>query len=69
MKRPRKIFDDQDVLQLLKAAIEREGHQGAFAQRHGINRTYLNRILKGKKGITGGVLEALGLRKVYAPKE
>lgn len=62
------IFEPKDVIQLLKLAIEREGHQGAFAIRHGINRTYVNMILNGKKPIGKPVLKALGLRKVYAPE-
>ncbi len=31
------IFDDGEVIQLLRAAIEREGTQDAFARRHGID--------------------------------
>ena len=32
------IFDDNDVIRLLRAAVEREGSQTAFAKRHGIER-------------------------------
>jgi hypothetical protein len=60
------IFDDDEVIQLLRAAVEREGNQGAFARRHGINRSHL--ILNGKRDATGIVVKALLLRKVYAPK-
>jgi DNA-binding phage protein len=63
-----RIFDDGEVIQLLRAAVEREGNQGAFAKRHGIARSYLNQILNGKRGPPRAVLDALGLRKVYAPK-
>jgi DNA-binding phage protein len=62
------IFNDQEVLQLLKSAVEREGNQGAFARRHGIGRTHLNRILNRKKPVVDSVLKPLGLRKVYAPE-
>jgi DNA-binding phage protein len=63
------IFDDAEVIQLLRAAVERDGNQGAFARRCGINRSYLNMILNGKKDASGKiVLKALGLRKVYAPE-
>jgi DNA-binding phage protein len=62
------IFDDDEVIQLLRAAVEREGNQGAFARRHGINRSHLNMILNGKRDATGIVVKALLLRKVYAPK-
>jgi hypothetical protein len=61
------IFDDE-VIQLLRAAVEREGNQDAFARRYGIHRSYLNMILNGKRHASGIViLKALGLRKVYAP--
>jgi hypothetical protein len=62
------IFTDDEVVQLLKAAVEREGNQGAFAKRHGLERTTLNQILNQRKGITRAVLKAIGLRKVYAPE-
>ena len=61
-------FDDDEVIQLLRAAVEREENQGAFARRHGLERTHLNQILNGKRAITRAVLKALGLRKVYAPE-
>jgi hypothetical protein len=62
------IFDDDEAIQLLRAAVEREGNQGAFARRHSINRSHLNMILHGKRDATGIVVKALHLRKVYAPK-
>jgi DNA-binding phage protein len=62
------IFDDDEVVQLLKAAVEREGNQRAFATRHRLNRTLLNRILKGKGPVNANVVKALGLQKVYTAK-
>jgi hypothetical protein len=62
------MFDDDDVIQLLRVGVRREGNQDAFARRYGINRSYLNMILHGKRHASGIVLDALGLRKVYAPK-
>jgi hypothetical protein len=62
------VFNDDEVIQLLRAAVEREGNQGAFARRYRINRSHLNMILNGKRSATGIVLKALGLRKVYAPE-
>jgi hypothetical protein len=32
------VFDHDEVVQLLKAAVEREGSQVAYAKRHGLNR-------------------------------
>ena len=51
-----RIFDDDDVIELLRAAIEREGNQGAFARRHQIERSYVNQILNRKKPVNSGVL-------------
>ena len=62
------VFNDDEVVQLLRVAVQRKENQTAFARRHGIERTRLNQILKGKKGVTRGILKALGLRKVYAPE-
>jgi hypothetical protein len=60
------VFDDNDLVQLLRVAIEHEGSQMAFAKHHGINRTYLNMVLSGKKPVGDAIAAALGLRKVYA---
>jgi hypothetical protein len=62
------VFDDNDVVQLLRTAVEHEGSQIAFAKQHHLNRTYLNMVLSGKRPITDAVAEALGLHKVYKAK-
>jgi len=59
------VFDDDDVVHLLRAAIEHEGSQAAFAKRYDVDRSYINAILNGKKHVSSRVLRALGLRKVY----
>jgi len=59
------VFDGDDVIHLLRTAIEREGSQIAFAKHHGINRTYLNMVLSGKRPVGDAIAEALGLHKVY----
>ena len=61
----REIFDDKDVLELLRKAIELEGSQLAFAKRHAIDRTYLIYVLQGKRSLSEKFLKVLGLRKVY----
>jgi hypothetical protein len=55
------VFDEHDVVRLLRAAVEREGGQSAFAKHHGVDRAYLNMTLNGSDSIAG----AVGLRKVY----
>jgi hypothetical protein len=46
------IFDDEEIVQLLRAAVEREGSQTAFASRYGVERTRINAILSGKRAVT-----------------
>ena len=62
------IFDEDDVIRLLKAAVECEGSQAAFARRHGIERTHINAILSGRRSVTVSVTNALGLRRTYTRK-
>jgi hypothetical protein len=59
------VLNDDDVVDLLKAAVEREGSQSAFAKRYDVNRTQLNSVLNGKKPITAALAKTLGLRRAY----
>jgi DNA-binding phage protein len=59
------VFEVGDLLLLLRAAVEREGGQSAFARRHGIERTHLNHVLTGKRRATDAHARAIGLRRVY----
>jgi hypothetical protein len=59
------VFDEHDVARLLRAAVERERGQSAFAKHHGVDRAYLNMILNGKRPVSVSIAGALGLRKVY----
>ena len=59
------IFNDDEVVALLQAAIEREGGQSAFARRYGVNRSHMNRFLKGKVTLGPTIARVLGLRQVY----
>ena len=63
--RRERVFDEREALILLKAAIEREGSLVAFAERHGVNRTYVSHVLRGRYPIAQAMIKALGLRKVY----
>jgi DNA-binding transcriptional regulator YdaS (Cro superfamily) len=62
------VFDDNDVVDLLRIAVEREGGQHAFARRSGVNYAYLNRVLNGKEPPGRSIAKSLGLRKVYIVK-
>jgi hypothetical protein len=50
-----RIFDEQDILRLLRAAVEQEGNQSAFAKRYSVQRTSINLILAGKRPVSGAI--------------
>jgi hypothetical protein len=54
-----RCVDENDVVRLLKAAVEREGGQAAFAKRHRIDRSTINRVLN------DAIAKVLKLRRVY----
>jgi hypothetical protein len=61
------MFDEDEVIELLRAAVEHEGGQRAFANRHGLDRTYVNMVLNGRAhALRDAPVKALGLRKVYS---
>jgi len=62
------IFNDDEVVELLRAAVEREGNQVAFAKRHGIDRVYLNMVLNRKRPVGESIIKSLGLCVVYVAK-
>src|SRR5262249_23072116 len=62
------VLNNDDVLDLLRAAVKREGSQTAFAKHHGLNRSQLNMVLRGKRPMGHAVADALALRIVYIAK-
>ena len=64
------VIDDDDALILLKAALEREGSQAAFANRVGVHRSYISMVLNGRQDMShaNAIVKALGLRRVYVAK-
>jgi hypothetical protein len=59
------VLNDDDVADLVRAAVKREGSQAAFAKRYGIDRTDLSAFLNGRRRISASLARGLGLRKVY----
>jgi hypothetical protein len=59
------VFDEDEALILLKAAIEREGSSAAFAEHYGVTRSYISHVLTGRYPVAAAITKALGLRKVY----
>jgi hypothetical protein len=65
-----RVLDDDDLVKLLSSRVKSAGGQSAFARQYGLERTYLNRVLSGKKPPRWrSILDALNLRIVYVPVE
>jgi DNA-binding phage protein len=59
------VFEEDDLIHLLRAAVEREGGQTAFARRYKVDRTRVNRILSRQLRASEAIAKALGLRRAY----
>jgi DNA-binding phage protein len=59
------VFEENDLVCLLRAAVEREGGQTAFAKRYKVDRTRVNRILSRQLRASEAIAKALGLRRAY----
>jgi hypothetical protein len=59
------VFEEDDLVCLLKAAVEREGGQSAFAKRYNVDRSRVNRILSRQLRASEAITKSLGLRRVY----
>jgi hypothetical protein len=66
--RPGIIFDEEDVIRLLRVEIEKDGSQAAWARRRRIERANVNAMLSGRIPISKTVADALGLRRVFTAK-
>jgi DNA-binding phage protein len=64
-----RFFDEKDVIRLLRSEVKRAGSQAAWAKKAGIQRTWINKILKGRTAPTKKVISALKLRTVYVRKK
>jgi hypothetical protein len=60
-----RVFDEEEVVRLLKAAVAQEGGQSAFARRHDLSRVALNQVLIGKRPVSGSLAKTIGLRKAF----
>jgi hypothetical protein len=66
--RPGVIFEEEDVVRLLRVEIQKDGSQAAWARRRGIERANVNAMLSGRIPVSKTVADALGLRRTYSPK-
>ena len=62
------IFDEEDVIRLLRVEIEKDGSQSAWARRYSIDRPNVNAMLSGRIPVSKPVADALGLRRTYIAK-
>jgi hypothetical protein len=63
-----KVLEIEDVIVLLRAAVERAGGQGAWASEAGVSRIIVNKILNGHGLPTKKIIRALKLRTVFVPE-
>jgi hypothetical protein len=67
------MFDEDEVIELLRAAVEHEGGQRAFANRHGLDRTYVNmprrRLLRHRSWQASGSRSDSSAHALILPKE
>jgi hypothetical protein len=62
-----RFFEGDDVRKLLHSRVKSAGGQRAFLKQTGVDRTHLNQVPKGKRGIAPSTMEVLDLRIVYTP--
>jgi plasmid maintenance system antidote protein VapI len=66
--RPGVIFEEEDVVRLLRVEIQKDGSQAAWARRRGIERANVNAMLSGRIPVSKTVADALGLRRTYTAR-
>lgn len=57
---------ETEVLQLLCQEILKAGTQAEWARRNGVDRTYLNKVMNGRKLAGPAILEALKIEEMTA---
>ena len=58
-------LDNKGVIRLLRAEVKRAGGQSSWARRERIDRTTLNRVLRGRTPPTEEIIRALKLCNIY----
>jgi hypothetical protein len=62
------IFEEEDVVRLLRVEIQKDGSQAAWARRRGIERANVNAMLSGRIPVSKTVADVLGLRRTYTAR-
>jgi DNA-binding phage protein len=63
------FLDEQSVLDLLHTEVRRAGGQTAWSKKTGVNRSHLNKVLKGRKPLGGKIVRVLELEIAYKRKD
>jgi len=59
------FLEREDVVAVLREEVDKAGGQVAWSKKAGVNRSNLNRVLKGHRPPPATILVALKLRAVY----
>jgi DNA-binding phage protein len=59
------ILEEEEILQMLRSDSEEAGGQTAWARKHRVDRTVLNKVLHRHYSVTLSIVKALNLRRVY----
>ena len=62
------IFEEEDIVRLLRVEIKKDSSQAAWARRLNIDRPNVNAMLSGRIPVSKIVADALGLRRTYTVK-
>jgi transcriptional regulator with XRE-family HTH domain len=67
--RQKAFLEHEEVMELLRSEIARAGGQRRLAEKMGMDRTQLSKMLHGAQVLSKRVIKALKLRVVYAPDD
>jgi DNA-binding phage protein len=59
-----RVLEPKEIVRLLRAEVKKAGSQEAWAKKAGLQRTLVNKVLRGKRQPTESIILALGLRIV-----
>lgn len=63
------MLTGQEMIDRLRVAVNREGSQKNFAERHDISEQYLSDVLRGRREPGQKILDAIGVERVVVYRE
>jgi DNA-binding phage protein len=64
-----RVLEQKDIVQLLRREVKKAGSQAAWAKKHGVDRSRVNKALQHASAPTESIILALGLRIVVVSDE